>query len=59
VTPFLLARVADLTGGRSKTANLALLRNNARVARIRHSQASFNFFTISGMRVAIAAGGFE
>lgn len=32
VTPFLLARIAELTGGRSKTANLALLRNNARVA---------------------------
>ncbi|HVR96847.1 MAG TPA: pseudouridine-5'-phosphate glycosidase [Thermoanaerobaculia bacterium] len=32
LTPFLLARVADLTEGRSKTANLALLRNNARVA---------------------------
>ena len=29
---FLLARVAELTGGRSKTTNLALLRNNARVA---------------------------
>lgn len=32
VTPFLLARVSELTGGRSKAANLALLRNNARVA---------------------------
>lgn len=32
VTPFLLARVAELTEGRSRTANLALLRNNARVA---------------------------
>lgn len=32
LTPFLLPRVAELTGGRSKTANLALLRNNARVA---------------------------
>jgi pseudouridine-5'-phosphate glycosidase len=32
VTPFLLARVSDLTEGRSRTANLALLRNNARVA---------------------------
>ncbi|HKV08256.1 MAG TPA: pseudouridine-5'-phosphate glycosidase [Thermoanaerobaculia bacterium] len=31
VTPFLLARVSELTGGRSKAANLALLRNNARV----------------------------
>jgi pseudouridine-5'-phosphate glycosidase len=32
LTPFLLARVSELTGGRSKAANLALLRNNARVA---------------------------
>jgi len=32
VTPFLLARVGELTKGRSRAANLALLRNNARVA---------------------------
>lgn len=32
VSPFLLARVADLTEGKSRTANLALLRNNAHVA---------------------------
>jgi pseudouridylate synthase len=32
VTPFLLARVSELTGGISKRANLALLRNNARIA---------------------------
>lgn len=32
VTPFLLARIAELTHGESKTANLALLENNARVA---------------------------
>lgn len=31
-TPFLLSRVADLTGGASLTANIALVRNNARVA---------------------------
>ncbi|HZZ57945.1 MAG TPA: pseudouridine-5'-phosphate glycosidase [Opitutaceae bacterium] len=31
-TPFLLARVAELTHGRSRAANIALLRNNARVA---------------------------
>jgi pseudouridine-5'-phosphate glycosidase len=31
-TPFLLARVAELTGGRSRAANTALLLNNARVA---------------------------
>jgi pseudouridine-5'-phosphate glycosidase len=32
VTPFLLRRVAELTGGASLNANLGLLRNNARVA---------------------------
>lgn len=32
VTPFLLARVSELTGGVSLRANLALLKNNARVA---------------------------
>jgi pseudouridine-5'-phosphate glycosidase len=31
VTPFLLTRIAELTGERSLRANLALLRNNARV----------------------------
>lgn len=32
ITPFLLGEVARLTGGRSLEANVALLRNNARVA---------------------------
>ena len=32
VTPFLLQRVSELTGGASLRANLGLLRNNARVA---------------------------
>jgi pseudouridine-5'-phosphate glycosidase len=32
VTPFLLSKVSELTGGVSLKANLALLRNNARVA---------------------------
>lgn len=32
VTPFLLSRIAELSGTRSLTANLALLKNNARVA---------------------------
>lgn len=32
VSPFLLARVAELSGGRSLAANLALLKNNAAVA---------------------------
>ena len=32
VTPYLLRRIAELTGDRSLHANLALLRNNARVA---------------------------
>ena len=31
-TPYVLARVAELTHGRSVTANLALIENNARVA---------------------------
>lgn len=32
VTPFLLARVSELTGEASQSANIALLKNNARVA---------------------------
>ena len=32
VTPFLLSRIAELTGERSLDANLALLKNNAVVA---------------------------
>jgi pseudouridine-5'-phosphate glycosidase len=32
VTPYVLARVAELTGGESRSANTALLVNNARVA---------------------------
>ncbi len=32
VTPFLLARLAELTGGRSLAANIALVENNAAVA---------------------------
>jgi pseudouridine-5'-phosphate glycosidase len=32
VTPYLLQRVSDLSGERSKTANIALLLNNARLA---------------------------
>lgn len=32
LTPFLLVRVGELTGGRSRKANLALLRHNARIA---------------------------
>ncbi len=32
VTPFLLPRVSELTGGASLKANLSLLRNNARIA---------------------------
>ncbi|MDQ3856005.1 MAG: pseudouridine-5'-phosphate glycosidase [Chloroflexota bacterium] len=32
LTPFLLRRVADLSGGESLRANVALLRNNARIA---------------------------
>ncbi len=32
LTPFILAKIAELTGGRSKRANVALLLNNARIA---------------------------
>ena len=32
VTPFLLQRIYELTGGKSLTANIALVRNNARLA---------------------------
>ncbi|WP_291737475.1 pseudouridine-5'-phosphate glycosidase, partial [Leisingera sp. F5] len=32
VTPFLLRRIFELTEGRSLTANIALVRNNARLA---------------------------
>jgi pseudouridylate synthase len=32
VTPFLLKRIAEITGGRSLSANIALVMNNARVA---------------------------
>jgi pseudouridine-5'-phosphate glycosidase len=32
MTPFLLQRVAELTGGDSLQANLGLLKNNARLA---------------------------
>jgi pseudouridine-5'-phosphate glycosidase len=32
VTPFLLSRIAALTGERSLQANLALLRNTAKIA---------------------------
>jgi pseudouridylate synthase len=38
ITPFILAKIAELTSGRSKRANVALLLNNARVAaRIAHA----------------------
>jgi len=32
LTPFLLGRMSDTTSGRTLAANVALLRNNARVA---------------------------
>ena len=32
VTPFLLAALAEATSGRTRTANLGLLENNARIA---------------------------
>jgi len=41
VTPFLLARIAEITGGRSLDANIALVKNNARL----------------GARIAVALSG--
>jgi len=32
VTPFLLGRIVELTGGRSLATNIALVRNNAKLA---------------------------
>lgn len=32
VTPFLLKRIAELTGGESLSANIALIKNNVRLA---------------------------
>jgi pseudouridine-5'-phosphate glycosidase len=47
LTPFLLARVAELTGGESVSANQALLRNNASIAAgIARSLATRNQGTI-------------
>ena len=40
VTPFLLQRIFELTEGRSLTANIALVRNNARLAAAIASQLS-------------------
>ncbi len=42
VTPFLLSRVSELTGGESKKTNLALLKNNARIA----AQISLAYSTV-------------
>jgi pseudouridine-5'-phosphate glycosidase len=32
VTPYLLSRISELTGGKSLTANIALVKNNAALA---------------------------
>jgi pseudouridine-5'-phosphate glycosidase len=48
VTPFLLSRVSELSGGQSLKANLALLKNNARIAA---SIAQF-LYTPKNQRVA-------
>jgi pseudouridine-5'-phosphate glycosidase len=41
VTPYLLQRLYELTEGRSLTANIALVRNNARLAaRIAHEMTT-------------------
>jgi pseudouridine-5'-phosphate glycosidase len=44
VTPFLLANVVERTGGRSLTANLALVRNNATVA----AQIAVEYASLAG-----------
>jgi pseudouridine-5'-phosphate glycosidase len=44
ITPFLLSRLAELTGGASLQANLALLKNNAQVA----AQIAVNLANLSG-----------
>jgi pseudouridine-5'-phosphate glycosidase len=46
LTPFLLSRVAERTAGRSVTANLALLENNARVA----GQIAVAYESVAGSR---------
>jgi len=41
ITPFILAKIAELTNGRSKKANVALLLNNTRIAaHVAHALAS-------------------
>jgi pseudouridine-5'-phosphate glycosidase len=41
VTPFLLARIKELTGGRSLVSNIALVKNNAKVgAQLAHALAA-------------------
>ena len=46
VTPFLLARIRDLTGGASQRANVALVLNNARLA----GQIAYAFSTSTNRR---------
>ena len=40
VTPYLLGRIGELTGGRSLVANIALVRYNAAMAALHHSPHS-------------------
>jgi len=48
VTPFLLSRISELTGGKSMQANLALLLNNARLA----AQIAVAWHVSEGARLA-------
>ena len=48
VTPFLLSRISELTGGKSMRANLALLLNNARLA----ARISSVLYSVEKMRMA-------
>jgi pseudouridylate synthase len=51
VTPFLLARVAQLTGGDSLASNIELVRNNARLA----SAIAVQYRQVGGYDAGIAS----
>ena len=59
VTPFLLRRVSELSQGASLRANLALLRNNARIAaQIAAALAVTKSFNLSGLTLFFIRGHF-
>lgn len=53
VTPWLLARVAELTKGDSMSSNLALLRNTARVGQSFSSPHDISLSRQSGGQIAV------